>query len=838
MAITQMVDDQIKQLREERAELEKKREDLERREEEIKLRESLQNDEVGAVDERKESLLKEVNELTEELARLRAERDSSIDSFGGEITKVHEEKQAENTAQIKQLQSEINFLLKGKAELEEDIAKLATQTVDMEEKARNDTARIHDEKEAAVKRAREESETELKEITLAHSLAVAEMANTKKELENEIAALEQNKTIEWNKVEAEVARYKTTQLGEVDVQREEMLTELERERSSTQDTLRAQERKQTADIAAEKREWEKEILNFEVQKQKILDEIKLMEYDFEKIRAEGILNVEKARMEDEKKMEAYRAEVLAKIEEEASLASTQSKKDIADEKRKLLAEVAQVEKEILECEAKKATVLSDITALNVKFDAKKAENAAELEAIRLDRLKGIDEERVNRLRQIEDLRQERIASLEKAFLDKMTILEAARSDKLEEVLKSIESAEGRHSKIMQEQVAAQNEIETLRVEAAKIREENESSQRAASMAKQFELEKMINDKLAQVDEICTSRLEAAAERARKIEDEGTARDEKLSADIAASTETLLELRRMINAQEIEMQHLKDEKLDEIEKKTIKAMESLSKMKEEKLAEIDDYLQRYKDERLRSIHEDAERLSKMDLKSVEELAQLNADYSKRMASLQELSMTVETDMRAIEFKNKQISMLQQRNMEVEMFLAQRDAYDSGIAAAESANMASSARSGGVGAYGGSSSSGRASGGGSDSSSSGGRAGGGSSDGSSGGGRNGAGSSSGSSGGNGRTGGGSTSHSRPIRDYSSSSSRSGGGYSEGNSPPYSRADETADDAYGTGAGYSSDYDAGYASDDKERGRASKEASPPSTPPSNKNDRTLRM
>jgi len=101
---------------------------------------------------------------------------------------------------------------------------------------------------------------------------------------------------------------------------------------------------------------------------------------------------------------------------------------------------------------------------------------------------------------------------------------------------------------------------------------------------------------------------------------------------------------------------------------IESLEVYSKMKLAKLTEIEAHLEAYKAERLESIQNDIARQSKANYKKIDELAALNDDYNKRMVKLQELTLSVEADMRLIEFKNKQISMLQARNQEIEMLLA--------------------------------------------------------------------------------------------------------------------------------------------------------------------------
>lgn len=536
-AISQIVDDRIEQLRKERAELDELRVSLERKEAELLQQEQEQTEDIGVSDERKESLLKEIENLTTEVKRLRAERDESIENFGGEMSKVH----AEKTAQKRQLQSEIAFLTKGKTKLEEEIECLQGQASTMDENAKHDLNRILEEKELLLARTRAERETSLKEINLAHSMAITKLDCEKKELENEISVLLQNKTIEWNKIHAEISRYKTAQLAEIDASRASFLAELEKDKAKVTDALRVQERKQLSEISAEKRAWDKKFLKLQTEKQNFLDEISLLEYNFEKTKSENILKIEKARVDEAKMQKANRAEALAKTEDEKALLLAEFKTQAAEQKNRHRAAVEEAEKEIAEYQNKKAAVFGEITALEVKFDQQRAENDVTLESLRLERLQ-----------EIEQLRQERIAALEKMYLEKTGYFENARAQKLEE----------------------------------------------------------------------------------------------------------------------------------INKLTIEASGKLSKMKVEKLAEIEKYLETYRTERLQSIQEDIARQSKANYKQLDKLAVLNDDYNKRMTEIQELSLKLEADNRNVEFKNQQISLLQQQNNDMTLHITELEPLAQRLAALES------------------------------------------------------------------------------------------------------------------------------------------------------------
>ncbi|MCL1862179.1 MAG: hypothetical protein FWF78_01270 [Defluviitaleaceae bacterium] len=667
-AITQVVEDQIKQIRKERAELDELRASLERKEAELDEREIAQTEDVGVSGDRKESLLREIDDLTATVTRLRAERDSSIEDFGGDMTKIHEEKTAESAAQVKQIQGEINFLLKGKAELEEEVERLREQLEGIEERAKAELNRVMEEKDALLARSRAEHETTLKELNHAHSISEAALLGKKKELENEIAELEQTKEIEWSKLQAEISRHKTTQLAELDSQREQFLAELEKEKINSANTLRAYERKQRAELSTEKREWEKEILKLQSEKQKVIDQIKMQEYEYEKIKSDNLIKVEKKRVDEEKAFEAGRAEALLKLEEEQNALITEHKKQNAEQKLRLRSELKKMQKEIEGYESRKTVVLGEIDALDAKFEQKRVEIDAQLEIIRIERQKEADEKHIANIQAIEEQRVERASELERAYLDKASALEVARLEKLDECHKSIVEAEQKLRAIKQIKISTELEIENLRTETMKITEENISLQKIAEMERRLEMEKIANDKIAETDKICEVKLAFATERAKKLEEDNIKAEEKLAKDLAEGTEALLELRRETTTQKLELEQQKADKLEEIEKATLEALENLSKTKLEKLAEIEEYLANYKHERLENIKSDIDRQSKANYKQVDELAAMNDDYNKRMLKLQEMTLAVEADMRLVEFKNRQISMLQSRNQEVEQLLA--------------------------------------------------------------------------------------------------------------------------------------------------------------------------
>ncbi|MDR0271720.1 MAG: hypothetical protein LBI27_00170 [Clostridiales bacterium] len=610
-----LVEEGIEKIRIERAELDKLRASLERREAEIAMKEK-DGDFVNSV-ERKEILVKEIDDLSAEIKRLRAERDSSVENFGGEISRLHELKTAENTSQIKQLQGEINFLLKGKNELEETTERLKEQIRETQEHAKHEQTRIIEEKEVFLSRTRAEREESLKKINKAHSVTMEDLERQKKEALDEIEDLQRTKKIEQDKLQSELFRIRTTQLAEIDAKREQFLAEIEKEKEDAANAHRAQERALRIEISEERREWEKEILKFQTEKQKILDEIKLLGYEYEKKKSDNLLAIEKMRSDMEKEIEAARAESLMKIEEDQAAAAVDFVKKMADQKSRQHAEFSAAEKELAEVESKKIAVLGEINALEVKFDRQRAENEVQLENIRAERLKEIDELSLEKLQKIEELRSERITALEAAYLEKSRHFENARNAKLDDCRKEIAAAEDELRKIKQTQLAAENEIEALRTEAMKIKEKNDALLKSAEIERKLKLEKMSNDKLAEVEQLCNTRLEIVQERINEIETKSKTNEEKLAADISDSTETLLELRRTITSQKLEAEKQRATQMEKIEHETIEAIETYTRLKLAKLSEIETHLEAYKNERLKAILNDIERHAK-DKKKINEL----------------------------------------------------------------------------------------------------------------------------------------------------------------------------------------------------------------------------
>ena len=683
-AISQIVDERIEQIRKERAELDELRASLEKKEAEIQRREQEQDEDLGASSERKEHLVRELDNLTQEIERLREERNLSIESFGGELSKVHEERTAESSAHVKQLQNEIAFLLNGKEELETEIERVREELSELQEKARRDQTRVIEEKEALLTRTRAEREASLRELNLEHSVAVADLEGKKKELENEVYAMEQTRDIEWNKIQVEVSRYKTTQLAELNAQREEFLSELEKEKSAAEEGVRNQKHQQRAEISAERREWDKEIIKFESEKQKILDDMKLLDYEYEKCKADNILKIEKARVDEDKALEAYRAEALATLEEEQNNIIAAHRKEVAEIKSRIREEMANAENELNDYELRKSTIISEIDGLNTKFEQARTDNEATLEIIRSEKMREIDEQRLERIREIEVTRQERIGALETSYLEKAEYFENARMAKLNACRDEIVKTESEIAKLKHEEHSLTRTVEALRLEGNKIKEENEALEKNAIIERKLELETLANAKLAEVEEICKNRISAADERVTQLEADSHITMKTLAEDIATNTETLIELRRQISAQKLELEQQKTEKLAEMEQEKIIALDEVSKKKIDMLSGMDEYLENYKAERMENIRNDIARQSKMSYKQRDELVALNEDYNKRMVELQKLSLMLETEKENVGFKDEQIRVLQKQNQDMALRLTELEPLALRAAAFETFN----------------------------------------------------------------------------------------------------------------------------------------------------------
>ena len=648
--ITQLVDDRIQQIRREKAELDEIRERLERKEFELNARERALAEDVLPLNERKETLEKQINEAKAELNAIRTERYASIETFGEELDQLHMDKSSESVSMIKNLQQEIAFMLKGKAELEDEISETKKELADLEKQRERAESRLIDEKETYVTRIRAEREASLREINLEHSMAVAELDKTKKVLIAEISDMEQTKAIEWNKVQAEVSRYKTTQMADVDSQKEQMLADAEKERAGILNGLFDEEKKSRDEIAAKRRQWEDEILGYEAKKQTVIDEIKLLEYEYDKTRSENIVKQEKIRVEELRLLDEQRAGAIARQGEELEAQIDEHKKVINGLRVQHQEEKNAMQLEITEMETKKAAILGEIDVLMVKHEKVRAEIEVDMEILKSDKLKEIDELRLQRLKEVEDLRQARINDLEEVYISRVASLENMRNERLETCNQAVDRVEGELEALKEARKILEDQINILRDEYSRVSEETQAELAKEQLDRQIEIEKLTTEKIAEVENVCAGRLKQIEEREKRHQEEFRVVEVSLRERSAALAEEQAKVRQQLDNLEAQFCLQRDEQLAEIQKKSLETMEELSRIKLDKIREIDDDLGKYRTDRLESIHAELEHQRDINLKSLEQLAELNNDYNKRMGELQEQQLLLESEKRAVEFKD--------------------------------------------------------------------------------------------------------------------------------------------------------------------------------------------
>ena len=880
MNISKVVDARIEQLRQERTDLEDLRQRLEAKEAELEERE-LSLDSSGVVkslEDRKQALENEISELTEDVKRLANERVESVSGFGAEMKNIREELTSEANDKVKRLEADIDSLENKKANLESDIRELASTLSDLEEKHVRDLDNISKEKENFLAQKRLEREAALKELSAEHAMIMAEHTRQKKEAEAEIAALTQHKTIEWEKIEAEISRYKSVQLAEIEVLKEQMLADIEKERAVAMRNIKADEKQQLAAIERHKKDWSNELQNLQERKQEILNDIDLLQYEYEKTNSENILRLERAKVDEAKALSVIREEALSKLEVEQEALAAQHEKKAAGVRKKLQDERNLVQKEIAELATQKSGLKSEIEVLRSSYESKKAEFEANMEVLRAEKSKEIDEMRTLRLKEIEDLRKERLARLEvehasevskhetrlgnmrKNFQEKQTAFEVeierleakkislqtetenlnskleshrlevntqmealklekmkeidelclkrlheldelrkerllrlgneyeakrqelesqsqtqqekikekqnlaaaeiaqmeARknelqseidaldtklqsykveissqmeeykgnkmkeidelsltrlqevesmrqeqisklqkerddlileqqnyvstyrkriqteieemekrlNDKIEEINKSREEKQELFNKTMAESEEKADEmrqsiqslqkvLSELTLQTQQVREENETLRSTALIERRVELEKLTNEKMAEVESICSQKLNIILDTEKRIESQCRAAEKAATAKVDELKAQERELEMQIENLAGELSAKKAEGLSEIEKAKIDATEDQAKLKLQKMQEIDMSIESYKQERLDQAHQDIERQIALNYKKMEELAELNKEYNKRDKDLQELATSLEADKRSMYFREKRL-----------------------------------------------------------------------------------------------------------------------------------------------------------------------------------------
>ena len=645
--ITQVIDERIVEMRKERAELDALRARLEKKDEELRVQEERLTHDVNTLEDKKKILQKEIKEYERKLDSLRIERIQSVEGFGEEMESLYAEKTSQVLANENRARKEIAKLTNEKKELEKNVQNLRSELEELEDYAEGIKNRLRKEQEDGKFSIERQNEEQLRELSLAHATAIHAMEEEKKKLESEIADLEKVKTAKLNELDAELARHRESLQAQFKIQENESLTIIEAEREQSLLAISEEKRKLSQEISEKRQELEKEIFAAGVEKQKILDEIKLLEYRFEKQKSENQLHLEKTRTDELKAIEAKKAEELAELEASKLAFTSAFKKESAEEKTKHLDVLTKIEDETRKLENKKLSLIRETDELKTKFEHQKSELIAKLELVRGTKLKEIDEERYKKLREVENVRQIRIAEIEDAFMKKTAELDKKRQERYDAIIKAISEAELVLETTIKKRKNHELELNQARLEVMKINEENAAMQKTAAIEKRLELEKMAREKLDEVEQICAERITRADTLIGQLD----ARRQAIEDDLHSNTERLHEVKRELSMLEDKLTIDKETKLAQIQEETITMSDRLSKLKISKLAEIDESLEKYKSERMAQIQADFNNQVKLNYKTMEELALLNQDYQRRLGELRENEIRVESEKNNYEFISK-------------------------------------------------------------------------------------------------------------------------------------------------------------------------------------------
>lgn len=653
--ITKMVDDQIKAIRQERSELEALKEDLERRAAVLSEQEtSFEGGDLSYLNEKNAALKREIEDAQNELERLRDERNRSLTSFGDEIDQIHSERAQDNRTLINQLNKDIDDLNNRKAGLELQIEALGEEIQNLQKQKDEDFNNILEEKEQYLSRQRAEREESLKDLKHEHSMEVSAMELKRKDLENELEAISQRKELEWEQVQAEIARYRATQKAEMEALKERMLAETESECAEILSAAKDVKDRRMAEFAEMEKARERDINDLELKKQAVIDETDLLQYEFEKNKAENVVKFEKTRSEEIKRVEELRAEALMKLEFDKKTVLEELEVRKSGYAARMQEDRTAFEQEIAELERRKGVLQSELGLIHSRFDTSRAESDAQLETLKHDKLREIDEMRLARLQEVEEMRQARLADLERVYFARIESLESARGEKLEAAHMAIETAEQELNKLKHSRHEITQEIEELLAESNRLRAENEAISKIAAIDRQAELEKITTEKLTEIEAVCEKKLEAvqiaedrAGERIRTQETSSKDRLRTINEEIAKlerqrdnlNSELSLQLSRM---------------MEEVEGRKIEELDGLSQMKLAKLKEVERDLEEYREEKMRQINAEAERQIEGNYRRIEELAALNEEYNRRAAELDERALLLESEKRSLQLKEQLIN----------------------------------------------------------------------------------------------------------------------------------------------------------------------------------------
>ena len=437
--ITKMVDERIELMRKERAELDSFKEELERREAALKQQEeSWEAGNTSYLEEKKAAIRQEIEEATNELERLRTERNQSLTTFGAEIEQIHAKRVEENEEILKQLEQEINSL----------------------------------------------------------AAAKEEMKQKRNEIERELTSFEQQKELQWEKAKAEIASYKAAQMADISAKKEQILAEAEEEGIALLEGFKEVKSERIAQFAEQEKQHERNLKELLLKKQAINDDIEMLQYAYEQQKAENIVKHEKVRMEEQRALEGLRADALEKIEREKAEALDEVEQRKSAALATMQEERGNHEKELAQYRSQKSAIQAEVHLLQSKLEALKAESEVAVEVLRNEKLKEIDEMRIRKMQEVEDMRQARIADLEQAYFARIESLESARNEKFEAVRKAIEEAEQELENVKLERQKMYNEVKALTAEANRVKLENENLHKRAALDRQPKLEKMETKKLS------------------------------------------------------------------------------------------------------------------------------------------------------------------------------------------------------------------------------------------------------------------------------------------------------------------------------------------------------
>ena len=644
-AITQVIDERIVEIRRERAELDALRVRLEKKEEELTELEERHGSDVASLNLKKQMIEKQIKEAEKELEELRNERFAAAQGFGEEISDLYAEKSSENAAKVSAAKKEVQELAKKKEELERAIKNLEEERDSHEESIKNLKTQMKREKELALTLAKNESDDKLTKMNMDFSSKIHALEEEKQKLEEEIAALKKAREHKKSKLDEEMALRRESQIAELALQRNEAISRLENEKEKMALAMSEEKRKLAREISETKQEFEKELLKVGVEKQRILDDIKMLEYKYEKQKSENILEIEKFKANELSVLETKKTEALTELEAELLAKTLSFKKESAEEKAKHIEKLTRIEDETRHLENRKLTLLRETEELQIDFEHEKSEYKAQLELLRGEKLKEIDEERFRKLREAENQRQIRLAEIEDAYIKKTGELDKKRAERLDAITKSISAAELELENLVKKRRAYELEVNQVRLEGVKISEENAAKLKTMSLEKRVELEKMARDKLEEVEIICSERIARTDSLITQLE----ARRNALEDEITENSHRLSELKREVANLSESLMLQKESKLAQIQEETIEMSDKLSKLRIQKLSEIDDSLEKYKNDRMKQIQDDFNKQIKLNFKTSEELKLMNQDYQRRAKELRENEVRVEAEKNNIEFK---------------------------------------------------------------------------------------------------------------------------------------------------------------------------------------------